>query len=38
MDEELHNIYNLENVEVYNNIDDISCAFQKTLKDFYKKN
>lgn len=38
MDEELQNIYNLENVEVYNNIDDISSAFQKTLKDFYKNN
>lgn len=36
IDKELQKIYNLENVEVYNNIDDISHAFQKTLENFYK--
>lgn len=36
IDKDLQEIYNLENVEVFNNIDDITDSFEKTLEDFYK--
>ena len=35
IDTNLQNIYNLENVEVYNDINDITVAFTKTLQYFY---
>lgn len=35
IDKDLQNIYNLKNVEVFNNIDDITVSFEKTLKAFY---
>ena len=35
IDKDLQNIYNLNNVEIYNNIDDIVSAFNNTLKIFY---
>ena len=37
IDKDLQNIYNLSNVEIYNNIDDIVSAFNNTLKIFYLK-
>ena len=37
IDKDLQNIYNLNNVEVFNNIDDIQSAFTKTLESFYKR-
>lgn len=36
IDKDLQNIYNLNNVEVFNNIDNIQSAFTKTLESFYK--
>ncbi|MBL93833.1 MAG: hypothetical protein CMF70_00785 [Magnetovibrio sp.] len=36
IDNDLQKIYNLNNVEIYNNIDDITSCFIKTLKQFYK--
>tara|TARA_Y100000389_G_C17461142_1_gene521816 strand:+ start:2406 stop:3230 length:825 start_codon:yes stop_codon:yes gene_type:complete len=35
IDKDLQDIYHLDNVEVFNNEDDIVEAFQKTLHDFY---
>ena len=35
IDKDLQNIYNLEDTEIYNDINDISCAFEKTLIKFY---
>ena len=35
IDKDLQMIYNLEDVEIYNNKNDISLAFEKTLIDFY---
>jgi hypothetical protein len=35
IDKELQNIYNLKNVVIYNDINDISSKFNKTLKEFY---
>ena len=35
IDKDLQNIYNLPDVEVYNDHQDISLAFEKTLIDFY---
>ena len=37
IDKDLQNIYNLERVYIYNNIDDIDKIFENTLFDFYKK-
>ena len=36
LDTELQQIYNLNNVEVFNNENDIAQTFNKTLIDFYK--
>lgn len=36
IDNDLQKIYNLENVEIYNGIDDIIRGFKKTLELFYK--
>lgn len=36
IDKDLQNIYKLNNVEVFNDENDISNAFSKTLIDFYK--
>ena len=36
IDKDLQEIYNLEDVEVYNDINDIVYHFKKTLDDFYK--
>lgn len=36
IDKDLQNIYKLNNVAVFNNIDDIQNIFEDTLKDFYK--
>jgi len=35
IDQDLQNIYNLQNVEVFNNENDIVSTFEKTLKSFY---
>ena len=35
IDKDLQNIYNLDNVEIFNDIDDISSAFENTLETFY---
>ena len=35
IDRELQDIYNLNNVEVFNDIDDINSAFENTLEQFY---
>ena len=35
IDKELQDCYNLKNVEVFNNVDNITIAFEKTLVDFY---
>lgn len=35
IDNDLNNIYNLENVELFNNENDIVAAFKKTYEDFY---
>ena len=37
IDKPLNNIYHLKNAIVYNNENDISSAFQKSLEDFYGK-
>ena len=37
IDKDLQEIYNLKNVEIYNDINDISIGFAKTLNQFYKK-
>lgn len=37
IDEDLQNIYKLENVEVFTDINNIIEAFNKTLDDFYKQ-
>lgn len=37
IDKDLQDIYKLENVEIFNNKDDIVAAFKKTLVDFYQK-
>ena len=37
IDKDLQNIYNLDNVEVYEDENDIGVKFKKTLDDFYKK-
>lgn len=37
IDKELQDIYELEDVEIYNDIDDISIGFAKTLDQFYKR-
>lgn len=37
IDKDLQEIYNLEDVEVYNDINDIVYHFKKTLDDFYKQ-
>lgn len=36
IDKELQSIWNLKNVEVYEDINDIVSKFKKTLEDFYK--
>ena len=36
IDNDLQKIYNLSNVEVFNNEGNIVEAFKKTLNDFYK--
>ena len=38
IDRNLQDIYNLENVEIFNDKNDIVKAFKKTLNDFYKNN
>ena len=35
IDNDLNNIYNLENVELFNDENDIVAAFKKTYYDFY---
>ena len=35
IDQDLQNIYQLKNVEVFNNIDDVTNAFEKSLNSFY---
>ena len=37
IDKDLQEIYNLDDVEVYNDINDIVHHFKKTLDDFYKQ-
>ena len=37
IDKDLQNIYNLKNVAVFDNINNIIPVFEKTLEDFYKK-
>lgn len=37
IDKDLQNIYNLRNIEIFNNENDIHIKFKKTLEDFYKK-
>lgn len=37
IDNDLQNIYKLEYVEIFNNINDIVDAFKRTLVDFYEK-
>jgi hypothetical protein len=36
IDKDLQKIYNLPDVEIFNDINDITTAFKKTLEDFYK--
>lgn len=36
IDKDLQEIYNLNDVEIYNDINDIQVSFKKTLDDFYK--
>lgn len=38
IDKDLQDIYNLENSEVYNDINDITSSFTKTLNEFYTNN
>lgn len=38
IDKDLQDIYNLKNVEIYKNIDDISRGFANTLDLFYHTN
>tara|TARA_B110000037_G_scaffold178746_1_gene204615 strand:+ start:1409 stop:2248 length:840 start_codon:yes stop_codon:yes gene_type:complete len=38
IDKDLQNIYKLDNVEIFNNINDISEKFNNTLINFYKNN
>ena len=35
IDKDLQNIYNLDDVEVFNDINDVNCAFKNTLEQFY---
>lgn len=35
IDKDLQDIYNLDNVEIYNDINDITIGFTKTLEEFY---
>ena len=35
IDTDLQKIYNLNNVEIYNDINDIIISFNNTLKEFY---
>jgi hypothetical protein len=35
IDKDLQDIYNLQNVEVFNNINDVTSAFEKTLETYY---
>ena len=35
IDKDLQDIYNLKNVEIYNDINDITVGFKKTLENFY---
>jgi hypothetical protein len=37
LDQDLQNIYQLPNVEIYNQKNDIWRAFRDTLKEFYEK-
>ena len=37
IDKDLQEIYNLDNVEIYNDINDISESFKNTLEEFYNK-
>lgn len=37
IDNDLQKIYNLPNVQIYNDINDIDIAFSKTLLEFYEK-
>ena len=37
IDKDLQNIYNLDNVQIYNDINDISINFSKTLEQFYNE-
>ena len=36
IDKDLQKIYKLPDVEIFNDINDITTAFKKTLEDFYK--
>jgi len=38
IDKDLQEIYKLDNVEVYRDINDIESCFINTLENFYKKN
>lgn len=38
IDKNLQDIYNLDDVEIFNDINDISMAFKKTLDKFYNSN
>jgi len=37
IDKDLQNIYNLDNVEIFNDINDIQSIFEKSLEHFYNK-
>lgn len=37
IDKDLQEIYNLDNIEVFNDIDDITISFTKTLEQFYQQ-
>jgi len=38
IDKDLQDIYNLDNVEIFENYDDIGSSFLKVIKDFYSVN
>lgn len=38
IDKDLQEIYNLKNIEIYNDINDISIGFKNTLEQFYNNN
>ena len=37
IDKDLQEIYNLEDVEIFNDMNDISAAFTRTLEQFYNE-